>query len=472
MYRITCDEYVLHDPRIDELKVIGATCNLEVNKTGSLTFSIPPTHPYYDVIHKHTSEITLYRDDRVLFNGRVLNDEIDFNNIKHVECEGELSYLIDSIQRGKIYQLNGGSTNVIETYLQDVINIHNQQVDERKRFNVGLVNVTDPNNYLYKISNYENTLSVLSDDLLKTYGGYFRVRRNEGVKYIDYLHQFTNACNQRIEFGKNIIDLTQFIRGEDIYTAIIPLGARLDTQSEGESYDRRLNISSVPDQTEGTLVKVDDYIYDTEAVEKWGWIWKVETWDDITVADNLLRKGKEALSSSVNENLSIELTALDLNLLDVDVDAVMIADLIECYSLPHNLHEVFVVKSMTVDIDNPQNTKIKLELPSEKISVDTSITSSTSKNDKVINTVSNTINESYTTIDDMYKNNDVLKDWVDNSYLNLGADKDIKSVGDFKDWATDNFYPASGGTVDLHEYAKIVDVNSAFSELANALRGV
>lgn len=452
MYRITCDEYVLHDPRIDELKVIGATCNLEVNKTGSLTFNVPPTHPYYDVIHKHTSEITLYRDDRVLFCGRVLNDEIDFNNIKRVDCEGELSYFIDSIQRGKIYQWDGGSENVIEKYLKDVVSIHNQQVDERKRFSVGLVNVTDPNNYLYKISNYDNTLSVLNDKLLKTYGGYFKIRRSDGVRYIDYLHEFTNSCNQRIEFGRNIIDLTQFIKGEDIYTAIIPLGSKLDTSTtstEGESYDKRLTISSVPNKTEGTIVKVGDYIYDSEAVEKYGWIWKVETWDDVSVADNLYRKGKEALSSSINENLSIELTAIDLNLLDVDIDAVMIADLIECYSLPHNLHEVFVVKSMSIDIDNPQNTTIKLELPSGKISVDTSITSSTTNNDKVITSVTNTINESYPTIDDMHKNNDDLKDWV-----------------------SDNFYPASGGEVDLHEYAKIVDVNNAFNELASALRGV
>ena len=482
MYKITCDEYVLHDVRIEELKVIGATCNLEVNKTGSLTFDIHPTHPYYNVIHKHTSEITLYRDDRELFVGRVLNDEIDFNNIKHIECEGELSYFIDSIQRGKIYQLDGGSENVIETYLKDIVDIHNQQVDERKRFSVGVVNVTDPNNYLYKISNYENTLSVLNDDLLGTYAGYFQIRRSEGVRYIDYLHQFTNSCNQRIEFGKNIIDLKQFIKGEDIYTAIIPLGATLDSleqsepseQSETEeSYDKRINISSIPDQTEGSIVKFSDYIYDSEAVKKWGWIWKVEKWDDVTVDTNLFTKGKNALLSSINENLSIEMTALDLNLVDINIDSVMIGDLIECYSLPHNLHEVFVVKSMTINVDNPQNTSIKLELPSRKTSVDTSLSSSTIKNDKVINNVTNTINESYTTVDDMNKNNESLKDWVDDGYISLGADEDIKSVDDLKDWVNDNFLPqGADGAVDLTGYARIVDVNIAFNELATALEEV
>ena len=95
MYQIMCDDYVLHDARMDELKVIGAKCSLEVNKTGSLTFQIASTHPYYDKINKHTSEIKLYQDDRVLFWGRVLNDEITFENIKNVECEGDTLYLFE-----------------------------------------------------------------------------------------------------------------------------------------------------------------------------------------------------------------------------------------------------------------------------------------------------------------------------------------------------------------------------------------
>ena len=103
MYQIKCDGYILHDTTIENLQVINPKCELELNKTGSLTFSITPLHPYYDKINKHTSEITLYQDNNILFNGRVLNDDVDFNNIKFVECQGELSYLLDSIQRGKKY---------------------------------------------------------------------------------------------------------------------------------------------------------------------------------------------------------------------------------------------------------------------------------------------------------------------------------------------------------------------------------
>lgn len=463
MYQIMCDEYVLHDSVIDELKVIGAKCSLEVNKTGSLKFQVPPTHPYYDKIKKHTSQIKLYQDDRVLFWGRVLNDEITFDNIKNIECEGELAYFLDSIQRGKEYHLNGGSNNVVETYLKDVVAIHNSQVDDSKKFSVGLVNITDPNNYLYKISNYEDTLTTITDKLLNTYGGYLQVRHSNGVRYLDYVNELTNVCNQTIEFGKNIIDMTRYIKGEDVYTALIPLGEKKDntTATNDESYEKRLTISSLANSTDGTIKKVKDYIYDTEAVKQWGWIWKVVKWDDVTVAENLLRKAKDELKNSINATLSIEMTAIDLHLLNVDIDRINVGDRIRCISIPHNLDSILIVKSIEIDIDSPENTKIKLVSPTEKIKADNTITSNNKNNEKNITQVKTELEEGYPTYGD-----------VDNKFTDFGKDVDNK-LNDLKDWANDKFLPmGSDGSVDLSAYAKIVDVNTAFSELATALEGV
>ena len=453
-----CDSYILHDGRLDDLKVINLKCDIEVNKTGSLTFYIAPTHPYYDKIKKHTSEITLYQDDKMLFSGRVLNDEIDFDNIKLIECEGELAYLIDSIQRGKEYHLSGD--NAVETYLNDVISIHNSQVEERKQFSVGLVNIKDSNDYLYKISNYENTLSVLNDKLLSTYGGYLMVRHADGVRYIDYISELTNICTQKIEFGKNIVDMTKFIKGEDIYTALIPLGAKLDPEST-EIVDRRLTISSLNDELDGTIQKTDDYIYDLEGVKQWGWIWRTIKWDDVTVASNLLSKAKSELKEAINSVLTIELTAIDLHLLDVKIDRINIGDRIQCVSLPHNLNTIMVVKSMSIDIDNPANTTIKLVSPTTKLKAESSITTGNKDNEKNILDVKDTLNDGYPTYDDL---NTKLSDFE------LGFNN---AYDDIKDWASNSFLPmGADGNVDLRAYAKIADVNNAFNELALALEGV
>ena len=482
MYQIVCDEYVLHDSVIDELKVIGAKCSLEVNKTGSLKFQVPPTHPYYDKIKKHISEIKLYQDDRVLFSGRVLNDEITFDNIKNIECEGELAYFLDSIQRGKEYHLEGGTENVIETYLNEIVAIHNSQVDDSKKFSVGLVNINDSNNYLYKISNYENTLTTITDKLLNTYGGYLQVRHSNGVRYLDYVNELTNVCNQTIEFGKNIIDMTRYIKGEDVYTALIPLGAKNDntTATNDESYEKRLTISSLADSTDGNIKKVNDYIYDTEAVKKWGWIWKVQKWDDVTVAENLLRKAKDELKNSINETLSIEITAIDLHLLNVDIDRINVGDRIRCVSIPHNLDSILIVKSIEIDIDNPDNTKIKLVSPTGKIKGDNTITSNNKNNEKNITHIKTELDEGYPTYEDVdNKLNDFgtdvdnklddfetgLKDWTNDTLDNYDSN--------LKKWIGDNYVPKSGsGSIDLSEYAKIADVNNAFNELATALERV
>ena len=479
MYQILCDDYILHDPFVDELKVIGAKCVLEVNKTGSLTFQISPTHPYYDKIKKHTSEIKLYQDDRVLFCGRVLNDEITFENIKNVECEGELSYLLDSIQRGKEYHLEGGTENVIETYLKDIVAIHNSQVDDGKKFSVGVVNITDPNNYLYKISNYENTLTTLTDKLLNIYGGYLIVRHSDGVRYLDYVNELTNVCNQTIEFGKNIIDMTKYIKGENVYTALIPLGATTETANAEETYEKRLTISSLPNGTDGTIKKVNDYVYDIEAVKQWGWIWKVQKWNDVTVAENLLSKAKDELKNSINATLTIDMTAIDLHLLDVDIDRICAGDIIQCVSTPHNINTILIVKSIEIDIDSPENTKIKLISPTGKLKLDNTITSGNKDNEKNIVHVKNELDESYPTYDDVNNKLSDLKDWVsDNFYPATGGEVDLSDyaknadvdtkLNDLKNWTHTN-YPSK---TDLSEYAKIVDVNNAFSELATALEGV
>lgn len=444
MYQILCDNNIIHDVRLDGLQVIGAKCSLEVNKTGSLTFSIPPTHPNYNDVNKHTSVIKLIRDNEVVFVGRVLNDEVDFYNIKNVECEGELSYLLDSIQRQKKYNLTG--VDPIKTYLEDLISIHNSQVVEsRKQFVVGNVTVTD--NSFVAESNYGDTLSAINDNLIGIYGGYILTRHSGDTTYIDYVSEYSGVCEQTIEFGKNLIDMTRYIKGEDIFTALIPLGATL----EGES-DKRLTIEGVSNSTSGNTVKVDDYIYNKVGVEKWGWIWKTNSWDDITDNSQLLQKATALLENAINESFVIELTAIDLNLLNVNIDSIKIGNKIQCISLPHNVNRLTFVKSMTIDIDKPQNTTIKLSLP-EGQSFDVggkTITESKNDSDKKVTDIKKTINEQYPTIHDVDLKLDNLKDWVDSNYCS----KDVN------------------GDIDLSRYALITDVNRAFEELASALQGV
>ena len=443
MYQILCDGYPLHDNKIENLKVINPICNLEINKTGSLTFQMQPNHPYYNVIKKHTSEIEIYQDNELLFCGRVLNDEMDGDCVKYIECEGELAYLLDSIQRPQLEPrtFTGKKSEVIKEYINNVIDRHNEQVDERKRFVVGEVIFEDDKDItLENVSNYKDTLTTITENLINVYGGHIIVRHNNGNKYIDYVDEFTNTCNQIIEFGKNIIDMTKYIKGEDICTVIIPLGKSI---SNGDSeLEQRVTIIDLPDETTENIVKKDDYIYDSEAILRWGYIWKVATYD-VEDAQTLLSVAKEDLKNYIDESLVVEMTAMDLHLLNVNIERIKVCDMIKCYSKQHNLNNtILVVKSMKIDVDNPSNTSIQLVSPTNKSYTEQSISSKNKDNDDKLNTLNDKLNTNY---------------------------PDYTNFNDYKDWANNNFISSSG---NLLLYALKSEVNSAFNELAVLLQEV
>lgn len=99
MYRVYCDGLTLYNDRLENLRLLNPAVELEENKTGSFKFGLLPDHPHYGLIRKMKSIITVYQDDYLLFRGRVLDDTIGWHNQKTVNCEGELSFLLDSIQR-------------------------------------------------------------------------------------------------------------------------------------------------------------------------------------------------------------------------------------------------------------------------------------------------------------------------------------------------------------------------------------
>lgn len=123
MYRVYCDGLTLYNSNLESLKIFSPSVELELNKTGSFLFTVYPDHPQYNTIQKLRSIITVYQDDYLLFRGRVLDDEIGFHNEKHVTCEGELAFLLDSVQRPYDY------SGTVAGFLNLLIDNHNAQVE-------------------------------------------------------------------------------------------------------------------------------------------------------------------------------------------------------------------------------------------------------------------------------------------------------------------------------------------------------
>jgi hypothetical protein len=346
MYRVYCDGKLLYHTKLESLKMIDPSLELEVNKTGSFVFTIYPDHPAYSQIAKLKSIITVYQDDYLLFRGRVLDDEIGWHNEKTVTCEGDLAFLLDSQVRP--YDFTGSITD----YLMILLGSHNSQVEAEKRLQLGRVTVTDANDYIVRSNiDYTDTWTEMNAKLLDLLGGYLHVRHEDGVHYLDYLKEFTMLAPQKIAFGKNLIDMKRIRKGSEIATAVIPLGAKVK-DSEGNDTDKRLTIETVNDGK--------DFIEDTEAKAQYGFIVKQVIFDDVTEPQNLLTKGKAYLAGLVKGVESIELTAADMAATGQDITSFHIGTWVETESKPHGINQRFLVSKLSIKLLDPGANKMTL----------------------------------------------------------------------------------------------------------------
>ena len=112
-----------------------------------------------------------------------------------------------------------------------------------------------------------------------------------------------------------------------------------------------------------TVEEVNDgsiYVESEQAIETYGWIEKTVQWDNVTDPEVLLDKAETYLSDIQFDNMQLEINALDMHYLDVDVEAVKLLDEIRVISRPHGLDRLFPVKELEIPLDSPEKTTFKL----------------------------------------------------------------------------------------------------------------
>jgi hypothetical protein len=188
---------------------------------------------------KLKSLITVDLDETELFRGRVLSHDRNFNNVKKIFAEGDLAYLVDSVQKPEKY------TGTTHGLFRKIIAAHNAQMDAEKRFTVGDITVEDRSIVITgqseDIEDLETgsfdyrqiAINSTSNDWLTSYdyivsclieycGGYLRTRRVGNTTYIDLVADYGNTATQDIELGTNILDLTEEATAEEVFTVLIP----------------------------------------------------------------------------------------------------------------------------------------------------------------------------------------------------------------------------------------------------------
>ena len=295
-----------------------------INEIDSFSFTILPNNAGFNRLKEFKTLINVYNTNkkRDEFWGRVLYpcDAMDEDGeiSKDVTCESFLAFLIDSVQ---LYVEEKNWT--VDGLLQHIIDCHNSQVEDYKKFVIGNVTVTDPNDNLYVGIQRKNSWETIKEKLIDKLGGEITFRYVDGVIYLDYLVEIGETKSTTIALSKNMRAITREKNPSEYITRLIPLGCKLKkevitTDAEGNETveevetEQRLDISSV---NNGSI-----YIDDPDAIEAYGIHIQYVEFDDITDASNLMTKGEKYLIENNKIQVKYSITALDLSLLGLDID--------------------------------------------------------------------------------------------------------------------------------------------------------
>lgn len=322
MYKIYAGTNLVYSPSLTSRNYIvtDPTLSIENNKPSTLTFSVPSINQKAALLELlnvsgKVPEIKVYDGERRIFRGRLITNEKDWLKSRAINCEGELAYLRDVIVRPNWVQ--GEMT--VEEFFEELVEDYNSIAEDGKHFECGNCTVTG-DRVERTTDQYIDVLSHLTDKLLNVYGGFLQVRVEtvNGVEttYLDYLEE-PGTGSQTIRYGRNLIDLIETATVAPVYTRIIPLGASQDNV--------RVTIPEL-------------YLTDTDAVEKYGLIENVQTYDEITDPNTLRTEAQKTLTEAVKPQDTIQLTAIDMSLFGDD-SPLEVGKIYRILSAPHGYVE-------------------------------------------------------------------------------------------------------------------------------------
>ena len=339
--RVYADDALIYDSRLPGQELLGLSVELGENVAGTATIVMPPDHPAIGSFISYRTEVNIYRDAEHVFRGRALYPHDDFLRRRTITCEGERNFLRDGVTRPYKFEQEPGAM------FRNVMTQYNAQVEAFKQFRVGRVTVTDPSGTIALASESGEYIADTIDKLVERCGGYITFTTAEdGVREINWLAEPSRHNNQLIELGENLLDFSRSGENTDLATVIVPYGAK--DEATGEHF---------------TIVNVNgglDYIKDDEAVQLRGWIAKPMIWDDIADPALLLAKAKQYLAEAKQAVTTLELTAVDLSVLDKSMDSFRVGDTIHVRSKPHGVDDDYRLAERKLDLLNPANDTIVL----------------------------------------------------------------------------------------------------------------
>lgn len=372
---------LLYRPNDPQALVLSPKLTREVSKGGSLVFTMTRDHAQYDMLQKLSTVVQVRRDGKEIWRGRVLKHEADFYNRRVVYCEGALSYFNDS----SITPFNYKDT--LRQFLQHLIDAHNDQVKSKmKCFQLGTVTAALGNLVVqfgdadqYGVGeDYGKVWDILDKLVLKVFGGYFYCGFDAATGYnvLNYCDQAVEAKRQtaqKIEYGRNLLNLSETTDATDLYTRIYPIGNKhtVDTSKwyykimwwrdpSKDKHEERWGIMEADAATVAQYLPASGYSYNLEegwiqndtAVQKFGIITRIVELDTDS-ANDTFAAGVQALQQNYAMKTSYVIRAVDLVDAGYDTDRLDFSMYSHIISKPHSVDAVMLCTKLVEPLEKP-----------------------------------------------------------------------------------------------------------------------
>lgn len=345
---------MLHELDVNSLRrAASGSFTGAINKISSAVFAIYPQNPCYDKLAEMQTHVKVRNTLTGVneFEGRILKISGSMTSsgvtAKSITCEGYLAYLCDSVQTYRVF------TNVdVVAFLQEVLAYHNSLTPEEKHIYLGQC---DMHSLEEKITGYGKTLDEIKRTLVDKLGGEIRIRRIDGKLYLDYLQKYGTTCSTKVELAKNLQDLSVDCDAANVITRLIPLGARLNDETE-----ERLTIGAT--NADGCI-----WLEDAKASAKYGVIYGTVTFDECTNAGELRERGYAYLQQNNRVKKSYRGNVLDLSTIGKDAEGFREGNTYHFYQPHLGVDEPLRIISRTVDIYKPYKPAVEIGDKTEKL---------------------------------------------------------------------------------------------------------
>ena len=338
-------------------KLQSGTVVQGINCINSFSMTLALQNAGFNRLHDYTTLVKVYNENkkRYEFHGRVLNSRASMSEsglfTREATCESYLGFLNDSVL--PYVEERNWTVNGLLSY---IVNNHNAQVEDYKKFVIGNVDVTDPNDNLYVGFQREKSWKAIEEKLIKKLGGeiqYRVVTNTDGSEtiYLDYLQKIGTTSTVKIALSKNMKAISRETDPSAYVTRLIPLGAKIK-DAEGNETEQRVEISSV----NGGV----NYIDDTDGIKAYGIIVGYVTFDDVTTPSRLLTKGENWLVENNKVQTKYSITALDLSLLGLDITDYQVHNYHPVENHVLGINDTIRVVKKNINVCAPQSSTIEV----------------------------------------------------------------------------------------------------------------